>query len=248
LRYCPDVGITRGEMAPMLLKARYGSTFNPGTASGTLFYDVPRTHVFAAWIERLFNYQVTLGCSANPRLYCPDATVTRAQMAMFIARAMAGGDSAVPASGTGYNCTTGGASLYTDVAPTASYCRHVHYIAASSVTQGCTATAFCPTTTVSRAQMAMFIARAMRGGDGNVPAMGTIPGVGDYSCMGAPGSLFADVATTAAYCRHTHYLWARRVIDGCTLTAYCPAPMVIRGQMAKFLTNGFGLTLYSPVP
>ena len=87
LRYCPESYITRAQMAPMLLKARYGSTFNPGTASGTLFYDVPRTHSMAAWIERLYSYQVTLGCSSNPRYYCPGSSVTRAQMALFIQRA-----------------------------------------------------------------------------------------------------------------------------------------------------------------
>ena len=52
LRYCPDATVTRAAMAPMLMRARWGSTFNPGTPSGTVFADVPRTHPFAAWIER----------------------------------------------------------------------------------------------------------------------------------------------------------------------------------------------------
>ena len=89
LRYCPDAAITRAEMAPMLLRARWGTTFNPGTAAGTLFADVPRTHLFGAWIERLYNYGITLGCVASPRQYCPDYTVTRGQMALFIQRTFA---------------------------------------------------------------------------------------------------------------------------------------------------------------
>lgn len=86
LRYCPDAPITRASMAPMLLKARWGGTFNPGTASGTVFSDIPRTHPFAAWVEKLYQYGITLGCTASPRNYCPDAQVTRAQMALFLQR------------------------------------------------------------------------------------------------------------------------------------------------------------------
>jgi hypothetical protein len=87
LRYCPTMDITRAQMAPMLLKARYGSTFNPGAASGTLFADVPGSHPFAGWIERLYQQGITLGCTGTPRNYCPNASVTRAQMAMFLVRA-----------------------------------------------------------------------------------------------------------------------------------------------------------------
>ncbi len=87
LRFCPDSYVTRAEMAPFLLKGRWGSSFNPGTATGTVFADVPRTHWAAAWIERLYQYSITLGCTANPRNFCPDANVTRAQMALFVQRA-----------------------------------------------------------------------------------------------------------------------------------------------------------------
>jgi hypothetical protein len=73
-------------MAPMLLKARYGSTFNAGSASGTLFVDVASSTPFAAWIERVYQYGISLGCTASPRRYCPDSAVTRAQMALFLQR------------------------------------------------------------------------------------------------------------------------------------------------------------------
>jgi hypothetical protein len=89
LRYCPEGNLTRAQMAPLLLRGRYASTFNPGTASGSVFVDVPTSHMFAAWIERLYSYQVTLGCVATPRQYCPEGTVTRAQMALFLMRAFA---------------------------------------------------------------------------------------------------------------------------------------------------------------
>jgi hypothetical protein len=94
-------------------------------------------------------------------------------MAMFIARAMAGADSNVPAAGTvwkqegdetrayPYGCVVGGASLFTDVAPNSQHCRHAHYIVARGVTTGCTASTYCSADKTTRAQMAMFIARSM---------------------------------------------------------------------------------------
>lgn len=85
-RYCPDALLTRAEMAPLFLRARMGGTYNPGTATGNVFGDVPRTHSTAAWIERMFQMSYTAGCTASPRNYCPDAHITRAQMALFIKR------------------------------------------------------------------------------------------------------------------------------------------------------------------
>ena len=89
LRYCPDRTITRAEMAIFLLKGRYGGTFNPGTAAGTVFADVPAAHWAAAWIERAYQYGITVGCSASPARYCPDDPVSRAAMAVFLKRGFA---------------------------------------------------------------------------------------------------------------------------------------------------------------
>jgi hypothetical protein len=50
---------------------------------------------------------------------------------------------------------------FTDVPTTAQFFREVEALAASGITQGCTATTFCPDATVTRRQMAAFLARAM---------------------------------------------------------------------------------------
>jgi hypothetical protein len=55
----------------------------PGTAS---FTDVSTTHPFFKDIEAMKASGVTGGCTATT--YCPDNTVTRAQMAAFISRAL----------------------------------------------------------------------------------------------------------------------------------------------------------------
>ncbi|MEX0879480.1 MAG: hypothetical protein WD451_07080 [Thermoanaerobaculia bacterium] len=40
------------------------------------------------WIERLYQEGVTAGCSQNPLLYCPDASVNRGQMATFLVKTL----------------------------------------------------------------------------------------------------------------------------------------------------------------
>jgi len=111
---------------------------------GQSFTDVPKNHTFYSFIERILHNGVTTGCT--PTTYCPDDFVFRLQMAVFIARAQAGGDSTslVPVSGTAqgspYNCVGGGISQFTDVDPSNPFCRHVHYIFSTGVTTGCITT------------------------------------------------------------------------------------------------------------
>ncbi len=82
--YCPDASTTRAEMAIFLLRSKHGASYVPPAASGTLFTDVPSSYWAASWIEQLATEGITSGCGMN--LYCPDATVTRAQMAVFLVR------------------------------------------------------------------------------------------------------------------------------------------------------------------
>lgn len=57
----------------------------PGTAT---FTDVPTGHLFFQYIEALAAAGITGGCNASPPQYCPDAPVTRGQMAVFVSRAL----------------------------------------------------------------------------------------------------------------------------------------------------------------
>lgn len=86
LRYCPDASVTRAEMAIFLLRARHGASFNPGSATGLVFSDVPQNYWAAAWIERFAGFGYTAGCRSPPLQYCPNDLVTRAQMAIFLQR------------------------------------------------------------------------------------------------------------------------------------------------------------------
>ena len=83
--YCPDSNVTRAEMAVLLLKSEHGSTYVPPVVgSSTGFTDVPTTYWAAAWIKQLAAEGITSGCAAN--LYCPENSVTRAEMAVFLVK------------------------------------------------------------------------------------------------------------------------------------------------------------------
>jgi len=52
------------------------------------FNDVPTTHPLFQYIEALKESGITGGCQASPPLFCPDNTLTRGQMAVFLAKAL----------------------------------------------------------------------------------------------------------------------------------------------------------------
>jgi hypothetical protein len=209
---------------------------------GRSFGDVPVSHWAYRPIEILLHRRIAAGCSGSS--YCPSMTVTRWQMAVFLAAAMSGGN--VPPSGTvggtPYSCTSGGTSLFTDVPPTDAGCRFIHYIASRGVTGGCGGGGYCPTVTLDRWQLGVMLATA----SGPIPVSGTVPGVGDYNCSAGGVSLFGDVPPTDAGCKFIHHLYARGVTGGCGGGSYCPSQPLPRDQMAVLLTAGFGLTLYGP--
>ena len=140
---------------------------------GDSFTDVPRSQPFYKKIETLLHNGITSGCS--PTEYCPGQKISRGQIATFIAKGLAGSAANIPASGTvgdqPYDCTAGGASLFTDVDPTDMFCKQIHYIVSKNVDPGCDPGLYCPGDTLTRLQMAAFVANALvqPGGDAAVP-------------------------------------------------------------------------------
>jgi hypothetical protein len=217
---------------------------------GNSFADVPRTHPFYAKIETLLHNGVTGGCSTTS--YCPSQAVTRDQMAIFLAKTIAGGAANIPTrgkiDGSPYDCSSGGVSLFADVQPTDSFCKHVHYLAVWGVTRGCTPNQYCTAPPVDRGSMAAFLVRSILIGT-PIPTQRNSDPVTrrTYSCNPAsPDLFFTDVPATDPFCAPIHYLWARGLVSGCGADTYCPAGLVTRDAMAKFLVNTFDLKLYGP--
>jgi peptide/nickel transport system substrate-binding protein len=146
--YCPDGNVTRAQMSVFLLVAKHGTGYVPPDATGTVFNDVPASNGFAKWIEQLAAEGITGGCGGGN--YCPNAPVTREQMAVFLLVAKYGNTYTPPAA-------TG---VFSDVPVGNGYARWIEALAAEGITGGCGGGKFCPKTVVNRAQMAVFLVTA----------------------------------------------------------------------------------------
>ena len=82
-----DMSSAAGDTRFQAVRIFYNLQMSPAPATAT-FNDVPTGHVFFRFIEALVAAGITGGCSGSPPLYCPDATVTRGQMAVFLSRAL----------------------------------------------------------------------------------------------------------------------------------------------------------------
>ncbi len=126
----------------VLSSERVGCGDNP--VSG--FRDTGST-VHQTDIEKLAFADITKGC--NPPLndlYCPEASVTRGQMAAFLMRALD-----LKASSFDYFTDDDGSVFETNI----------NALAASGITKGCSAEGFCPDRRVTRGEMAAFLDRAL---------------------------------------------------------------------------------------
>jgi hypothetical protein len=86
LSYCPGNPVSRAEMAIFLLRAKYGSDYEPDpVGDSTGFDDVSTDHWAAKWIKQLAAEGITTGCGGKN--YCPTQPVPRDQMATFLVRA-----------------------------------------------------------------------------------------------------------------------------------------------------------------
>ena len=148
LSYCPEASVTRGQMAIFLLRGMYGISYSPPAASGTIFDDISSTYWAAAWIEQLQVEGITGGCGNGN--YCPNAPVTREQMAIFLLRAEHGNTYTPPAA-------TG---VFADVPADYWAASWIEQLAAEGITGGCGGDNYCPRTVVNRAQMSVFLVAA----------------------------------------------------------------------------------------
>jgi len=143
-RYCPREGVTRGEMAAFLTRA---TDLEP--TDEDQFTD-DTGHTFENDINSLAAAGITKGCNPPDNdEFCPAREMIRGEMAAMLVRAF------------GY--PPGGHDWFTDDTGH-TFENDINSLAAAGITKGCNPPdndEFCPDETISRAEMATFLARAL---------------------------------------------------------------------------------------
>lgn len=146
--YCPLEPVTRAEMAAFVLRST--GLLDDSLPHRGMFGDVPAGAWFAPAAEQATELGIMSGFDGG--LFRPDSSTTRFEVAVYLVRALEGETELEPATGR-----------FADVPASVWYAPHVERLAALGITAGCSAdgTLFCPTSHVTRAQMASFLARAL---------------------------------------------------------------------------------------
>jgi hypothetical protein len=149
--FCPMTVVTRAQMAVIAQRALHGSEFPPPLASGVVFNDVAVSDSAAPYIEHLFADGIITGCGNGN--YCPQAAVTRDQMARLLLRLKYYGSEFNPDPASG---------LFDDVPITHWAAEWIEALAGEGVTVGCDADNYCPSQAVTRHQLAVLLVRALQ--------------------------------------------------------------------------------------
>ena len=144
--FCPGDEMKRSTMGVWLVRVL--DRKEPPSADESRFADVESDEWWLAHVERLAELEVTKGCKTEPLRFCPNESVTRAQMATLLVRA--------------FHLEAGETAGFVDTAGN-THEASIDALAAAGVTAGCEIEPlrFCPDEPVTRAQMATFVARAL---------------------------------------------------------------------------------------
>lgn len=186
--------------------------------------------VFVDVVDCMAAYGITIGFPDGR--FGPGESVTRQQMALFIARFVAqaeDGTTDIPSSTS---------DAFTDLGSGVPDAQRdaINWLAELGITTGVTATTYDPGGTVSRQQMASFITRALSV-TGGLEGVSLPELIADFD-----GEPFTDLdEVSAAHRTNVQVLQALGVVVGRADGSYGPGIDVTRQQMAQFLMRSAGV-------
>lgn len=233
------------------------------------YTDVPRSHVFFNYIE-IGRLMLIDPASATATLFNPDNPASRLDMAIWTIRSLMDetGITAYLNSTGGIQCAFAdipcpgaiGGTVTNTTGVTTGW-RYVETMYRRRITLGCQSAPtrlFCPTSTLTRGQMAAFLMRAKMGS-----VFPTVPGaaVATTSCV-PPGQstaqvadlfglasgcqpYFSDVPNTDPFFAYIQKMFELRITNGITLATatslgtYGPSDLLTRGQLMVFVVRAF---------
>ena len=233
------VGLTLA--AASLVAAPAHASGGPRVPGSGYFIDVAAGAFYDDAVGLVYEAGVTAGCAQG--FFCPTQPVTRADMGVFLSRVVV--DIGLYEIGASF-----GHNIFVDVPTGAYYDDEVGDLYFHGITSGCVAPQttpsgaivnegqFCPTASVTRGEMAVFLARVITGT------------LGYESATYDGHEVFGDVASGAFYDGAVADIQAYQITVGCSGSGsqYCPGNLVTRGEMAVFLARLLALLPDAPRP
>jgi hypothetical protein len=181
---------------------------------GRSFSDVPATGPADDGPGKLSAMGITGGCGGG--MFCPDRLVTRGEVAVFFVSAALGPGGRPPATSR---------VTFSDVPDSNSLHDHIEDFAKRGYSSGCGGSRFCPTSNVTRGQLAVFLVRAL-----------------ELTLPAATTQTFEDVTTTHPLHRFVEEVAARSLMSGCAVgpNRFCPDAPVTRLEVANAIAKVHG--------
>jgi hypothetical protein len=205
--YCPQTAVTRAEMAVFIVRMMLGTGSFPYDPT-PYFSDVPVGAFAFEYIQKFYELGITAGC--GPGLFCPNETVSREQMAVFIIKGRYGASTTFDYTPVPY---------FTDVPTGAFAFNYIQRMKEDGITDGCSATLYCPTNPVLRGDMAIFI---MHGGF-NALFPPTQPEISGISQSTIPNDSSATLTVTGT---NTNFVQGTTIVNQIPGIFFGPATVV----------------------
>lgn len=186
------------------------------------FVDVPFNHWAHDEIEVLYQAGYVAGCSADPLMYCPEATMTRAESAVFVERGI---------HGAGFMPADPRELVFNDVPLWEWFAKWATGLWEDGYTAGCGTDplVYCPLQEHTRTEGAVFFLRMLHGA-GYVPP--------------DPVGLFADVDVSFWGAKWIEAAYGAELIPACETSPelrFCPDEPLTRAMGAYMMVQAKGL-------
>jgi hypothetical protein len=187
-----------------------------------VFEDVSEDHWAFEYINALYNAGYVVGCSAEPRLYCPENILSRAESAVFVLRGQYGAipDPPYPAPAT---------PTFTDVSSAFWGYGWIESLWTDGFTAGCSTNPamYCPETQHTRAEGSVFFTRVKNGVAFEPPT---------------PVGIFADVEPDAWYAGWVEAAYNEGILPACNEDPleFCPEDLLNRSWAAYMMVQAKG--------
>ena len=190
-----------------------------------VFEDVSADHWAHDYIVALYEAGFVAGCSADPRLYCPDRILNRAESAVFVLRGAYGAISEPP-------YPPPSTPTFIDVDPSFWGYGWIESLWTDGFTAGCSADPlmYCPDGRNTRAEGSVFFLRIKNGVGYDPPP---------------PTGIFADVDLGAWYAAWVEAAYNAGILPACQTAplSFCPEDPLDRAWAAYMMVQAKDIAL-----